>query len=136
MFHSWRSVKLVSAPTLVNFGPQHPAAHGVLRLLVQLYGECVLNCDAHIGYLHRGSEWLCLKKTFFQACAYVERLDYTSVLTQTHCFFLGAESCLNCCAAHLVQWARTIGSEFGRLLNHYLAVVTAALDIGLMAPLF
>lgn len=122
--------------SILNFGPQHPAAHGVLRLILQLEGELITECDPHIGYLHRGCEYLCLQKYWYQIFPFIERLDYTSVITQTHCFSLIIDRILTAAATRGIQWYRTVGGELGRLLNHWLAVITAALDLGVMAPLF
>ncbi len=136
MFRYWQCGSVGKTTSLLNFGPQHPAAHGVLRLVVQLENEYVLSVDPHIGYLHRGSETLCIMKSPYQLLPYVERLDYTSVLTQTQCLHLVFEQLQAYTTTFILQLNRTVGAEFARLLNHYLAITTASLDLSVMAPLF
>ncbi len=128
-----KSIKSV----LLNFGPQHPASHGVLRLVLQLNGEVIEKIDAHIGFLHRGSEKLMESRGFMQASVYLDRLDYTSVLTQTHAYCLAVENLLVADAISSTTAAvRTIFDELARMLNHLLAISTHSLDVGSMAPLF
>ena len=121
----------------VNFGPQHPAAHGVLRLILSLDGENIKKCDPHIGLLHRGTEKLIENKIFVNSLPYFDRLDYVSVLTQEHAFCLSIETLKNKLPYNrLVSSTRTIFDELTRILNHYLAVSCHALDVGSMSPLF
>jgi NADH dehydrogenase I D subunit len=119
----------------MNFGPQHPAAHGVLRLVLELEGETVVRADPHIGLLHRGTEKLIEYKTFIQALPYLDRLDYVSAMSQEHAFVLSVERLLNCAVPVRAQYIRVIFSEISRLLNHLLAITTHALDVGAMTPL-
>jgi len=118
----------------MNFGPQHPAAHGVLRLILELDGEVVLRADPHIGLLHRGTEKLIEYKTYIQALPYFDRLDYVSMMAQEHAYSLAVELLLNIEAPFLVKFIRVILSEITRLLNHLLALTTHALDVGAMTP--
>jgi NADH dehydrogenase (ubiquinone) Fe-S protein 2 len=118
----------------VNFGPQHPAAHGVLRLVLVLKGEYVLKADPHIGLLHRGTEKLIEYKTYNQAIPYFDRLDYVSMMTQEHSFVLAIEKLLECYIPIKVQYIRMLLSELTRILNHWLAITTHALDVGAMTP--
>ena len=118
----------------VNFGPQHPAAHGVLRLILELNGEIVLRADPHIGLLHRGTEKLIEYKTYLQALPYFDRLDYVSMMSQEHCYTLAVESLLRCNVPARAQYIRVIFSEITRILNHLLAITTHALDIGAFTP--
>jgi len=118
----------------INFGPQHPAAHGVLRLVLELEGEVVLKADPHIGLLHRGTEKLIEYKTFLQALPYFDRLDYVSTMCQEHAFCLNIERLLNLTVPLRAQFIRVIFSELTRLLNHLLALTTHALDVGAMTP--
>jgi NADH-quinone oxidoreductase subunit D len=122
---------------VINFGPQHPASHGVLRLVVQLNGEVVEKIDPHIGFLHRGSEKLMENRNFTQAAVYLDRLDYTSVLTQTHAYCLAVESATAEGALNTnTLLLRTLFDELARMLNHLLAISTHSLDVGSMATLF
>lgn len=122
---------------VINFGPQHPASHGVLRLVVQLNGEFVEKVDGHIGFLHRGTEKLMETKMLLNAAPYLDRLDYTSVLTQTHAYCLAAER-LNPAADinFVTKNLRTLFDELSRMLNHLLAIAAHSLDVGTMAQLF
>lgn len=117
-----------------NFGPQHPAAHGVLRLILELDGEVVKNADPHIGLLHRGTEKLIEYKTYMQALPYFDRLDYVSMMCQEHTFCLAAEKLLRCSIPLRAQYIRVIFSELTRLLNHLLAITTHAMDVGALTP--
>lgn len=118
----------------MNFGPQHPAAHGVLRLILELEGEVVKRADPHIGLLHRGTEKLMEYKTYSQALPYVDRLDYVSMMAQEHCYSLAVEGLLGCKAPLRAQYIRVIFSELTRILNHILALTTHALDVGALTP--
>lgn len=119
----------------MNFGPQHPAAHGVLRLVLELEGETVLRADPHIGLLHRGTEKLMEYKTYLQALPYLDRLDYVSAMAQEHAYSLAVEQLLNCPVPLRAQYIRVLFAEISRLLNHLLALTTHAIDVGAMTPL-
>jgi len=118
----------------LNFGPQHPAAHGVLRLVLELNGEVIRKADAHIGLLHRGTEKLIEFKTFTQAIPYFDRLDYVSMMAQEHAYALAVERLLNCAIPLRAKYIRVLFSELTRLLNHLLAVTTHAIDVGALTP--
>lgn len=118
----------------MNFGPQHPAAHGVLRLVLDLDGEVVLKADPHIGLLHRGTEKLIEYKTYMQALPYFDRLDYVSMMSQEHAYVLAVESLLNCKVPLRAQVIRVMFAEITRILNHLLALNAHALDVGAMTP--
>jgi NADH dehydrogenase (ubiquinone) Fe-S protein 2 len=120
----------------INFGPQHPAAHGVLRLVLELDGEVVERADSHIGLLHRGTEKLIENKTYIQALPYFDRLDYVSMMCQEHTFCLAVEKLLFCDVPLRAQYIRVIFAELTRILNHLLAVGCHALDVGAMSPMF
>src|SRR5271170_26947 len=119
----------------LNFGPQHPAAHGVLRLVLEMDGEVVERADPHIGLLHRGTEKLIEHKTYLQALPYFDRLDYVSPMNQEHCYSLAVEKLLGCEVPLRAQYIRVLFSELTRLLNHTLNITTQALDVGAMTPL-
>jgi NADH-quinone oxidoreductase subunit D len=119
----------------VNFGPVHPAAHGVLRLLLDLDGEVVERADPHIGLLHRGTEKLIEHKTYLQAIPYFDRLDYVSPMNQEHAFALAIERLTNSAVPIRGQYIRVLFSEIGRLLSHLLNVTTSAMDVGAMSPI-
>lgn len=119
----------------VNFGPQHPAAHGVLRLVLEMDGETVVRSDPHIGLLHRGTEKLIEYKTYVQSTPYFDRLDYVSPMSQEHAFVLATESLLQCRPPRRAQFIRVLFCELTRILNHILNITTQALDIGAMTPL-
>ena len=119
---------------IMNFGPQHPAAHGVLRLILELDGEVVERADPHIGLLHRGTEKLIENKTYIQALPYFDRLDYVSPMCQEHAFALAVEKLLNIDVPKRGQYIRVIFSEITRILNHILNITTFALDVGAMTP--
>lgn len=121
----------------LNFGPQHPSAHGVLRLIIHLDGEIIVKADAHIGLLHRGTEKLIEYKTYLQALPYFDRLDYVSMMCQEHVFCLAIESLLKCTeyVPERAQFIRVIFSELTRILSHLLSVTTHALDVGALTPL-
>ncbi|MCX5479490.1 NADH-quinone oxidoreductase subunit D [Kaistia geumhonensis] len=118
----------------INFGPQHPAAHGVLRLVVELDGEVVDRVDPHIGLLHRGTEKLIEAKTYLQAVPYFDRLDYVAPMNQEHAFALAVEKLLGVEVPKRGQLIRVLYSEIGRLLSHLLNVTTWALDVGALTP--
>ncbi len=119
----------------LNFGPQHPAAHGVLRLVLEMDGEVIERADPHIGLLHRGTEKLIEYKTYLQAVPYFDRLDYVSPMCQEHAFALAVEKLLGCEIPPRAQYLRVIFSELTRILNHILNITTQALDVGAMTPL-
>ncbi len=118
----------------VNFGPQHPAAHGVLRLVLELEGEIVERVDPHIGLLHRGTEKLIEHKTYLQSVPYFDRLDYVAPMNQEHAFALAVERLLGIEVPRRGQFIRVIYSEIGRLLSHLLNVTTQAMDVGALTP--
>ena len=118
----------------MNFGPQHPAAHGVLRLVLELDGEVVERADPHIGLLHRGTEKLIENKTYLQAVPYFDRLDYVSPMCQEHAFALSVEKLMNIHVPKRGQYIRVLFSEITRILNHILNITTFALDVGAMTP--
>ena len=120
----------------INFGPQHPAAHGVLRLILELNGEVIQKADSHIGLLHRGTEKLIEYKNYLQALPYFDRLDYVSMMCQEHAYVLAVEKLLNCNVPLRAQYIRVLFSEITRILNHLLAVCCHALDVGAMTPYF
>jgi len=118
----------------LNFGPQHPAAHGVLRLVLFLNGELVEKVDAHIGLLHRGTEKLIEYKNYIQALPYFDRLDYVSMMVQEQAYSLAVESLLNIEIPFRSKIIRVLFSEITRILNHLLALTTHALDVGALTP--
>ena len=118
----------------INFGPQHPAAHGVLRLVLELDGEVVERVDPHIGLLHRGTEKLIEHKTYLQAIPYFDRLDYVAPMNQEHAFCLAAEKLLGITVPRRGQLIRVLYCEIGRILSHLLNVTTQAMDVGALTP--
>jgi NADH-quinone oxidoreductase subunit D len=118
----------------INFGPQHPAAHGVLRLVLELDGEVVTRVDPHIGLLHRGTEKLIEHKTYLQAIGYFDRLDYVAPMNQEHAFCLAGEKLLEITVPRRAQLIRVLYCEIGRLLSHLLNVTTQAMDVGALTP--
>ena len=118
----------------INFGPQHPAAHGVLRLILELQGEKIKYIDPHIGLLHRGTEKLIENKNYIQALPYFDRLDYVSMMSQEHCFSLLTEKLLNLSIKRKAKYIRMLFSEITRLLNHLLSLTTHAIDLGAFTP--
>lgn len=118
----------------LNFGPQHPAAHGVLRLVLTLEGELIIKTDAHIGLLHRGTEKLIEYKNYLQALPYFDRLDYVSMMVQEQCYSLAIENLLDIKIPLRAQFIRVLFSEITRILNHLLALTTHALDVGALTP--
>jgi len=139
-FKDWKKFKNFS----INFGPQHPAAHGVLRMVVELSGEVIKNCDPHIGLLHRGTEKLIEHKNFLQSLPYFDRLDYVSMMAQEHAYSLAIEKVFN--EPHMksllpilqiptrAQNIRVLFLEITRILNHLLAITTHAMDVGALTP--
>ena len=119
---------------MLNFGPQHPSAHGVLRLVLELDGELVERADPHIGLLHRGTEKLIEHKTYMQAIPYFDRLDYVAPMNQEHAFCLAAEKLLEIEIPRRGQIIRVLFCEIGRILNHLLNVTSMALDVGALTP--
>ncbi len=119
----------------LNFGPQHPAAHGVLRLILELDGEVITKSDPHIGLLHRGTEKLIEQKTYLQAIPYFDRLDYVSPMCQEHAFALTVEKLLGCEIPKRAQYIRVLFAELTRILNHIMNITTQALDVGATTPL-
>ena len=119
----------------LNFGPQHPAAHGVLRLVLEMDGEIVERADPHIGLLHRGTEKLIEYKTYLQAVPYFDRLDYVAPMSQEHAFALAVERLLGITPPPRGQYIRVLFAEISRILNHILNITTMALDVGAMTPL-
>ena len=118
----------------INFGPQHPAAHGVLRLVLELDGEIVERCDPHIGLLHRGTEKLMESRTYLQNLPYFDRLDYVAPMNQEHAWCLAIERLTNTVVPKRASLIRVLFSEIGRVLNHLLNVTTQAMDVGALTP--
>jgi NADH dehydrogenase (ubiquinone) Fe-S protein 2 len=118
----------------LNFGPQHPAAHGVLRLILTLDGEIIRRADPHIGLLHRGTEKLMEYKTYTQSIPYFDRMDYVSMIAQEHGYVLAIEKALGIKVPRRGSYARLLFAEITRLLNHLLAITTHALDVGAFTP--
>jgi len=122
---------------VLNFGPQHPASHGVLRLVVQLNGELVERADPHVGFLHRGTEKLIESRNYLKSLPYFDRLDYVSMMAQEHAFCIAIESLLKTTSyTALYTQIRVLFDELTRILNHLLAISTHSLDVGNMAPVF
>ncbi|UUX50252.1 NADH-quinone oxidoreductase subunit D [Nisaea acidiphila] len=122
-------------PLTLNFGPQHPAAHGVLRLVLEMDGEIVERADPHIGLLHRGTEKLIEYKTYLQAVPYFDRLDYVAPMSQEHAYALAVEKLLGIGVPKRGQYIRVLFAEISRILNHLLNITTFAIDVGAMTPL-
>src|SRR5689334_5577542 len=118
----------------INFGPQHPAAHGVLRLILEMDGEVVERADPHVGLLHRGTEKLMEYRNYIQNLPYMDRLDYVSPMSMEHSYVLAVEKLLGIEAPERAQWIRTMFAEITRILNHLLNVTTYALDVGALTP--
>jgi NADH-quinone oxidoreductase subunit D len=118
----------------INFGPQHPAAHGVLRLVLELDGEIVERCDPHIGLLHRGTEKLMESRTYLQNLPYFDRLDYVAPMNQEHAWCLAIEKLTGVEVPRRASLIRVLYSEIGRILNHLLNVTTQAMDVGALTP--
>ena len=121
-------------PLTINFGPQHPAAHGVLRMVLEMDGEVIERVDPHIGLLHRGTEKLIEDKTYLQAVPYFDRLDYVSPMCQEHAFALAVEKLLKIKPPVRASYIRVLFSEITRILNHLLALPAMAMDVGAMTP--
>ena len=119
----------------LNFGPQHPAAHGVLRMVLEMDGEIIERCDPHIGLLHRGTEKLIEHKTYVQAVPYFDRLDYVAPQNQEHAFALATEKLLGIKAPPRAQYIRVLFAEIGRILNHLLNITSYTMDVGAMTPM-
>lgn len=130
MFNFLTKIKTMT----MNFGPQHPAAHGVLRLVLHLDGEIINKVDAHIGLLHRGTEKLIEYKTYLQALPYFDRLDYVSMMSQEHAYVLAVESLFGTIVPFRAKVIRVLFSEITRLLNHLLALTCHAMDVGALTP--
>ncbi len=128
------SAEVQIKPFTINFGPQHPAAHGVLRLILEMDGEIVERADPHIGLLHRGTEKLIEHKTYLQAIPYFDRLDYVSPMNQEHAFALAVEKLLKITPPIRAQYIRVLFSEITRILNHLLNITTFAIDVGAITP--
>ena len=118
----------------MNFGPQHPAAHGVLRLVLELQGETIIRADPHIGLLHRGTEKLIEYRNYIQGLPYFDRLDYVSMMAQEHTYSLAVEKLLKCDIPLRSKYIRVIFLEITRILNHLLALTTHILDVGAITP--
>ena len=121
-------------PMTMNFGPQHPAAHGVLRLVMEMDGEVIERLDPHIGLLHRGTEKLIEHKTYLQAIPYFDRLDYVSPMCQEHAFVLAVEKLLGLEVPLRGQYIRVLFDEITRILNHLLNIPAYAMDVGAVTP--
>lgn len=130
MSNTVKKIKMYS----LNFGPQHPSAHGVLRLILELCGEIVKRADAHIGLLHRGTEKLIEYKTYLQALPYLDRLDYVSMMSQEHCYSMAVEKLVGCKVPMRASFIRVIFCEITRVLNHLMSLTTHALDVGALTP--
>ena len=120
---------------MINFGPQHPAAHGVLRLVMEMDGEIIERCDPHIGLLHRGTEKLCENKTYLQALPYMDRLDYVSPMCMEHSYVLAIEKLANIEVPERAQYIRVLFAEITRISNHILNVSSHAMDVGAGTPM-
>merc|ERR1712005_71041 len=118
----------------LNFGPQHPAAHGVLRLVLEMNGEVVEKADPHIGLLHRGTEKLIEYKTYLQAMPYFDRLDYVSMMCQEHVYVMAIEKLLRVQVPERAMYIRVLFSELTRIMNHLLSLTTHAMDVGALTP--
>ncbi len=131
-----KSKNIAEKPTTtINFGPQHPAAHGVLRLILEMDGEVINKSDPHIGLLHRGTEKLIEHKTYAQAVPYFDRLDYVSPMCQEHAYAIAVEKLLGCQVPKRAQYIRVLFSELTRILNHTMNIGTQAVDLGATTPL-
>jgi NADH dehydrogenase (ubiquinone) Fe-S protein 2 len=128
-----RTISKIKSYT-INFGPQHPSAHGVLRLILELNSEVVKRVDPQIGLLHRGTEKLIEHKTYLQALPYFDRLDYVSMMVQEHGYSLVMEKLLKCSVPKRAQYIRVIFAELTRILNHLMSLTTHAMDVGALTP--
>ena len=118
----------------LNFGPQHPAAHGVLRLVLELDGEVIQRADPHIGLLHRATEKLPEHRTYLQALPYMDRLDYVSMMCNEHAYVMAVENLLGLKVPLRAQYIRVLFSELTRIINHLMALTTHAMDVGALTP--
>jgi NADH dehydrogenase (ubiquinone) Fe-S protein 2 len=118
----------------LNFGPQHPSAHGVLRLVLDLFGEVITRADPHIGLLHRGTEKLIEFKTVAQNLPYLDRLDYVSIMAQEHCYSIAIEQITNIIIPDRSRYIRVMFLEITRILNHLISLTTHAIDVGALTP--
>lgn len=125
--------KLIKAYS-INFGPQHPSAHGVLRLVLEMHGEVVISADPHIGLLHRGTEKLMEFKTYAQGLPYLDRLDYVSMMAQEHTFASAIEKLSHTIVPVRARYIRVIMLEITRILNHLMSLTTHAMDVGALTP--
>jgi len=125
--------KLIKAYS-INFGPQHPSAHGVLRLVLQMFGEVVITADPHIGLLHRGTEKLMEFKTYTQSLPYLDRLDYVSMIAQEHTFATAIEKICGIVVPMRARYIRVLTLEVTRILNHLMSLTTHAMDVGALTP--
>lgn len=125
--------RLIKAYT-INFGPQHPSAHGVLRLLLEMYGETIINADPHIGLLHRGTEKLMEHKSYMQGLPYLDRLDYVSMLSNEHGYATTIEQLSGVLVPIRARYIRTLLLEVTRILNHLMSITTHAMDVGALTP--
>ena len=119
----------------LNFGPQHPSAHGVLRLILELDGEVIVNADPHIGLLHRGTEKLLEYKTYLQGLPYFDRVDYVSMMAQEHIYCYTIEQLMSIQVPYRAKYIRVIFLELTRILNHLLSLTTHAIDVGALTPM-
>jgi len=124
----------IRTTTNLNFGPQHPSAHGVLRVVLEMNGEVVDRADPHIGLLHRGTEKLLEHKTYLQGLPYFDRLDYVSMMNSEHCYSMAIEKLMNCEVPSRAQHIRVLFLELTRILNHLLALSCHAMDVGALTP--
>ena len=118
----------------INFGPQHPSAHGVLRLVLEMYGEIIVNSDPHIGLLHRGTEKLMESKSYSQGLPYLDRLDYVSMMAQEHGYSLAVEKLGGIIIPLRARFIRVLMLEITRILNHLMSITTHAMDVGALTP--
>jgi NADH:ubiquinone oxidoreductase subunit D len=134
MFFKVKERKEILKTHNLNFGPQHPSAHGVLRLILVLAGELVRKAMPHIGLLHRGTEKLIETKTYLQALPYFDRLDYVSMMANEHAYSLAVEKALGEAIPLRAQYIRVMFDEITRILNHLMALTTHAMDLGALTP--
>jgi len=130
IYENIKKIKILN----INFGPQHPAAHGVLRLILEIVGERILYCDPHIGLLHRGTEKLIEQRPYLQSVGYFDRLDYVSTQMQEHAYALTIEKLLKCTVPKRAQYIRVLFTEITRILNHIMSLTTHSLDVGALTP--
>jgi len=133
ILNTQKNEKLVKAYS-INFGPQHPSAHGVLRLVLEMHGEVIINADPHIGLLHRGTEKLMEFKTYTQGLPYLDRLDYVSMMAQEHTFSCAIEKINDIIVPVRARYIRVIMLEVTRILNHLMSLTTHAMDVGALTP--